>query len=58
MTETLPLDTFARTTSRDPASDSAKPYRGRRLSWAEFFRERPDLRPDNDNDAKVEAAGV
>jgi len=23
-------------------------YRGRRLSWEAFYRERPDLRPDND----------
>lgn len=24
-------------------------YRGRRMSWAEFYRLRPDLRPSNDN---------
>lgn len=43
-----PID-FTRTTSREPASESARPFRGRRLSWAEFFKERPDLRPANDN---------
>ncbi|WP_315924847.1 hypothetical protein [Mesorhizobium sp. SP-1A] len=24
--------------------------RGRRISWAELYRERPDLKPDNQND--------
>ena len=26
-------------------------YRGRRISWAELYRQRPDLRPANQNDA-------
>jgi hypothetical protein len=26
-----------------------RPYRGRRISWAEFYAQRPDLRPANDN---------
>lgn len=30
-------------------------YRGRRISWAEFYRQRPDLRPAND-DRKDRAA--
>ena len=49
MNQPMPLDAYVRTTSREPASESARPFRGRRLSWAEFYRERPDLRPDNDN---------
>lgn len=36
-----------------PAPD--RPYRGRRLTWGEFYRIRPDLRPANDNVAKAEA---
>lgn len=28
-------------------------YRGRRLSWSEFFALRPDLRADNDNQPKA-----
>lgn len=26
-----------------------KPRLGKRISWAEFYRQRPDLRPANDN---------
>jgi len=47
------------TTDTDVRHDEAKndgAYRGRRLSWAEFYRERPDLRPVNDNDKKREVA--
>ncbi|WP_394891097.1 hypothetical protein ACG873_07175 [Mesorhizobium sp. AaZ16] len=50
MTNPAPIDAYQRTTGREPASESARPYRGRRLSWKEFYRERPDLRPDNDNE--------
>jgi hypothetical protein len=31
-------------------SDTDKPYRGRRITWAEFHRLRPVLRLANDND--------
>jgi hypothetical protein len=52
-----PLDlAFDRTTSADAVTESARPYRGRRLSWAEFFRERPDLKPDNDNSTRQDKA--
>jgi len=27
-------------------------YRGRRITWAEFYRLRPDLQPANDNDLR------
>lgn len=43
-------------TATEPTEPTGKPaafdgaYRGRRLSWAELYRMRPDLRPDNDND--------
>ncbi len=47
---------YTRTTSREPASEAARPFRGRRLSWKEFYRERPDLRPDNDNDQREATA--
>lgn len=30
-------------------SDIDRPYRGRRLSWREFYALRPDLKADNDN---------
>lgn len=42
-TITEPTDT----TGKAAAFDGA--YRGRRLSWKEFYRLRPDLRPENDN---------
>lgn len=29
--------------------DTDRPYRGRRLTWAEFYALRPDRRPANDN---------
>ncbi|MBP1848487.1 hypothetical protein J2046_006783 [Rhizobium petrolearium] len=29
--------------------DTDRPFRGRRLSWEQFYAERPDLRPANDN---------
>ena len=31
-------------------SDIDRPYRGRRLSWREFYALRPDLKADNDNE--------
>ncbi|YBV97099.1 hypothetical protein M1D80_09445 [Phyllobacteriaceae bacterium JZ32] len=40
------------TDTTTPRLDGA--YRGRRLSWAEFWKLRPDRRPDNDNDEKQE----
>lgn len=43
-----------RTTGRDDVADSDRPFRGRRLSWAEFYRMRPDLRPANDNQQEQE----
>lgn len=33
------------------ATVSDRPYRGRRLSWREFYALRPYLKADNDNDA-------
>lgn len=30
----------------------ARPKLGRRISWQELFRQRPDLRPDNDDGRK------
>jgi len=30
-------------------ADSDRPHRGRRLSWAELYQIRPDLKPANDN---------
>lgn len=41
----------SRTTSSLDVTEAAKPYRGRRMSWAEFYREREDLQPANDNEA-------
>jgi hypothetical protein len=39
-------------TGRPATFDGA--YRGRRISWAEFYKQRPDLRPDNDDLEKSE----
>lgn len=30
-------------------SNSDRPFRGKRLSWGEFYTLRPDLEPVNDN---------
>ena len=35
--------------SQSPAANTDRPYRGRRISWAEFYAMRPDRRPANDN---------
>lgn len=37
------------TTETDSKHDGA--IRGKRISWAEFYRQRPDLKPDNDDQA-------
>lgn len=43
------------TTTDNPVDVTGKPachdgaFRGRRLSWEEFYNLRPDLRPANDN---------
>lgn len=31
-------------------------HRGRRISWAELYRQRPDLKPSNDNKDSADAA--
>lgn len=38
-----------RRSSQRPAADTDRPYRGRRISWTEFWAMRPDRRPANDN---------
>jgi hypothetical protein len=43
MTTEEPKDTTGRPATFDGA------YRGRRLSWKEFYALRPDLRPANDD---------
>lgn len=48
--------TTARSTSVTSTSESAKPYRGRRMSWEEFYALRPDLLADNDNEQRTEEA--
>ncbi len=52
MTTTPPTNRKPR---QDEPDDTARPYRGRRMSWAEFYRLRPDRRPAND-DGKRRAA--
>ncbi|TCQ79533.1 hypothetical protein EDF68_104115 [Ochrobactrum sp. BH3] len=37
------------TTESDSKLDGA--IRGKRIAWAEFYRQRPDLKPDNDDQA-------
>lgn len=44
---------------RPDTADNARhdgAYRGRRLSWKEFYALRPDLRPANDNERPAEKA--
>lgn len=41
-----------------PGEDSDRPYRGRRMSWEEFYKMRPDLRPANDDGKQERAAGA
>ena len=41
---------LARSTSKTTTTEFAKPFKGRRLSWTEFYQLRPDLRPANDNE--------
>lgn len=40
----------------DLPSDTDRPNRGRRMTWAEFYRLRPDRRPANDNQRAARAA--
>lgn len=40
-----------RISTAEAINESARPFRGRRLSWAQFYVLRPDLRADNDNNA-------
>lgn len=50
MTATIPI-----TDLTGQPSTAIRPRLGRRISWAEFYRQRPDLRPDNQNEQKKEA---
>ncbi len=52
------LEPATRTTSDSAVSETARPYRGRRLSWREFYQLRPDRRPAaaNDNQDQREVA--
>lgn len=36
--------------------DSDRPFRGKRISWAEFYKQHPHLRPANDN--KIDTASI
>ena len=42
-----------RTTTNSAVHPSASPFRGKRLSWAELYQERPDLRPPEEAKAKA-----
>lgn len=44
------MTSTSRRPSQRPAADTDRPYRGRRISWAEFWTMRPDRRPANDSD--------
>lgn len=49
--------TTPETTDDEPRDITGRPakhdgaHRGRRISWQEFYRQRPDLRPANDDAA-------
>lgn len=53
--ENFASDAPARSTSAVAVSDTARPYRGRRLSWVEFYK-LTNRQPANDNDDVAEAA--
>lgn len=40
----------AKRTAHAHTADNDRPYRGRRLTWAEFYQLRPDRKPANDNE--------
>ncbi|QYO75326.1 hypothetical protein [Devosia salina] len=37
----------------NPAATTDRPFRGRRMTWQEFWQLRPDRRPANDNPASL-----
>lgn len=39
-------------------TEEDRPRRGRRISWREFYKLRPDLKPQNDNSNKSEELNV
>lgn len=43
------MTTTVRLPNQRPGEDSDRPFLGRRLSWEEFYRMRPDRRPANEN---------
>ena len=45
-----------RSTGRNPVSDANRPFRGRRITWTEFYELHPDRRPANDNNKREDAA--
>jgi hypothetical protein len=54
MTTTTPITDL----TGQPAT-AIRPRLGRRISWAELYRQRPDLRPVNDNsDATPQPASI
>jgi hypothetical protein len=54
---TAPTTAAFRTTTSTTVPPSASPYRGRRLSWQEFYAQRPDLRPADNDDKAGDAYG-
>jgi hypothetical protein len=52
------IDSHTRTTGRDAVSQSARPFRGRRLSWKEFeaLTGRKPPAAANDNEKQEQAA--
>ncbi|MHA6641834.1 hypothetical protein [Mesorhizobium sp. A623] len=55
MTTTATTDEPIRDMTGRPVA-TAKPRLGKRLSWADLWAMRPDLKPDNQNDHKKDAA--
>lgn len=43
-----------RISTAEAVSESARPFRGRWLSWEQFYALRPDLRAANDNNRTVD----
>lgn len=43
-------------TENETTESATRIHRGRRISWDEFYRQRPDLKSSNDNKDNADAA--
>ncbi|MHC5230440.1 hypothetical protein [Brucella sp. LJL56] len=43
-------------TENETTESATRIHRGKRISWSELYRQRPDLKPGNDNQETSHAA--